>query len=84
MEEYGVELELLEQFPAVDHLLPDEGQHWVATTFLARLKPGQTPEIREPHKCDGIGWFALDKLPSPLSKITLADLKEYKQRKDEA
>lgn len=79
-EEYGVEIEILAQFPAADHLLPAEGQHWVATTFLARLAPGSAPRIREPHKCDGIGWFPLDALPSPLSSITQLDPAEYRAR----
>jgi 8-oxo-dGTP diphosphatase len=80
MEEYGVELEILEQFPATDHLIPKEEQHWVATTFLCRLKSGQEPRIMEPEKCDQIGWFTLDNLPNPLSLITIADIKEYESR----
>lgn len=81
LEEYGAEIVIIEQFPAADHLIPAEKQHWVATTFLARFKPGQTPQIMEPEKCDEIGWFALDKLPQPLSLITQADLREYTKRK---
>ncbi len=77
LEEYGVTIELLKQFPAEDHLIPDEKQHWVATTFLAKLRPGQEPKIMEPEKCDQIGWFALDNLPTPLSLITQFDLKHY-------
>ncbi len=77
-EEYGVEIEITKQFPAEDHIIPNEKQHWVATTFLAKLKAGEIPKILEPEKCDGIGWFALDNLPSPLSLITQLDLKRYK------
>lgn len=78
IEEYGAEIEIIEQFPAADHMIPAEGQHWVATTFLARFKPGQEPKIMEPEKCDEIGWFSLDNLPSPLSLITHHDLFQYK------
>ena len=77
LEEYGAEIEIIEPFPAADHFIPDEGQHWVAHTFLAKFKFGQVPKIMEPGKCDGIGWFQLDDLPSPLSLITQSDLKEY-------
>lgn len=77
MEEYGVEIEILRPFPAADHLIPDEGQHWVAVTYLAKMKPGSSPKIMEPEKCDEIGWFALGELPAPLSIITKLDLKIY-------
>jgi len=79
-EEYGIDIELLEQFPAADHLILFEGQHWVSTTFVARIKDGQVPRILEPHKCDDIGWFPLAELPSPLSIITQLDLEAYEAR----
>jgi mutator protein MutT len=72
-EEYNIEIELLEQLPAQNHLLPEEHQHWVPSCFISKIKSG-TPQIMEPDKCTGIGWFPLTKLPTPLSKITKLDL----------
>jgi mutator protein MutT len=77
-EEYGVEVKIVEQYPAADHIIPEDKQHWVATTFLVTLKKG-VPKILEPRKCDQIGWFDLTKLPSPLSLITQHDLRYFKR-----
>jgi len=79
-EVYRVDIEITEQFPAADHIIPNEYQHWVATTFLAKVKEGQAPIIMEPDKRDAIGWFSLNALPKPLSIITLLDLEEYHKR----
>jgi mutator protein MutT len=68
-EEYGFEIEVQELLDVVDHLIPDEGQHWVSPTFICRVKSG-APRIREPHKCDEIGWFSLDEIPE--AKLTIA------------
>lgn len=78
-EEYGVEIEILKQFPAADHMIPEEKQHWVPTTFLAKLQQNQIPKILEPDKCDEIGFFPLHNLPSPLSIITKIDIQYYIQ-----
>lgn len=78
LEEYGAEIEILKQFPAEDHLIPAEKQHWVATTFLARFKTGSVPKIMESEKCSNIGWFDLDNLPTPLSIITKLDIEHHR------
>ncbi len=75
-EEYGADIEVMELLTVNDHILPEEGQHWVSPTFLCRLVGGD-PQIQEPEKCTGIGWFQLDSLPAPLSVITRNDVSVY-------
>jgi 8-oxo-dGTP diphosphatase len=65
MEEYGFEIEVQKLLDVVDHIIPEEKQHWVSPTFLCRFKKG-APHIREPHKCDAIEWFQLDGIPEDL------------------
>lgn len=67
-EEMGVDVVVEHQLLAIDHLIPAENQHWVATPFIVRVKRGQTPKILEPHKCEVMGWFHLTNSPahSPL------------------
>ena len=65
-EEVGVDIEIDGQLAAFDHIIKEEGEHWVTSIFTARIASG-TPENMEPEKCDQIGWFALDNLPSPLA-----------------
>jgi mutator protein MutT len=76
-EEFGVDIDILHQFKAENHFIPQEGQHWITTSFHAQIKEGQEPHIMEPEKCDAIGWFALNALPQPLSIISKIDIEEH-------
>lgn len=78
-EEYAMEIEIIELLKVADHILPDEGQHWVSPTFLARHING-TPQIVEPEKCSALGWFTMDALPEPLSVISRDDVKAYREK----
>lgn len=80
LEEYGMVIEVTELLGVDDHILPDEGQHWVSPTYLARHISGE-PQIMEPGKCSAIGWFTLDNLPAPLSVITQHDIITYQARR---
>ena len=77
-EEYGVEIAVGELLDVVDHILPEEGQHWVSPTFVCRIVSGQA-RILEPAKCSEIGWFYPDEIPGDLTQITRANLEHYLQ-----
>jgi mutator protein MutT len=72
MEEYGFEIEVRELLDVVDHIILQEKQHWVSPSFICRITSG-TPNIREPHKCDEIGWYALEEVPE--DRLTIASKK---------
>ncbi len=78
-EEFGIAISVGELIDLVDHILPDEGQHWVSPTYLCRIV-GDEPQILEPGKCAAIGWFALDEMPESLSQITRENLVNYRRR----
>jgi 8-oxo-dGTP diphosphatase len=78
MEEYGFEIEILSLLDVVNHIIPDEKQHWVSPSFICRITMG-TPSIKEPHKCDEIGWFSIDGLPE--NQLTVASRKSLESLK---
>jgi 8-oxo-dGTP diphosphatase len=77
-EEFGIEIVVGQLLDVVDHILKEEGQHWVSPTFICTIASGE-PHIREPEKCAEIGWFPTDKIPSELTKITRQNLVHYLQ-----
>lgn len=79
-EEFGVDIEIIRTLHTSDEILKNEKQHWLPTTYVAKIKNRQTPKIMEPDKSDEIGWFSLNTLPSPLSYITKLDIEEYKKQ----
>lgn len=65
-EEAGVEVELLRLLCVTDHLLPGEGQHWIAPAFLGRILSG-VPANCEPEKTREVRWFPLHDVPQNLT-----------------
>lgn len=80
-EEYSMEIRIGALLAVDDHILPDERQHWVSTTYVAMHIAGD-PVIKEPTKCRAIGWFSLDALPEPLSLITQFNVRDYAKQHD--
>jgi mutator protein MutT len=78
-EEYGVTIAVGALLTVTDHILPDEGQHWVSPSYICHIISG-TPTILEPEKCSAIGWFTLDAMPDALSLVTRHDLELYRAR----
>ncbi len=78
-EEFGIMLEVGELLDVVDHILPDEGQHWVSPTYLCKITAG-APRILEPEKCAQIGWFDPLHVPDTLTIITRQNLAHYLKR----
>lgn len=78
-EEYGLRIEVRDLLDVVDHILPDEGQHWVSPTYVCALIGGEA-EIREPGKCSALAWFEPDDAPDDLTQISRLNLKHYLER----
>src|SRR5512140_2472104 len=72
-EEYGIEITVGELLDVVDHILPQEGQHWVSPSFICSILSGE-PAIREPEKCSAIAWYAPQEVPADLTEVTRQNL----------
>lgn len=77
-EEFGIEIHVGQLLDVVDHILPQENQHWISPTFICSVASGE-PRIMEPEKCSAIGWFALDEIPDGLTQITQINLQHYRE-----
>lgn len=68
-EELGVRVRIERLLCLTDHLLPEEGQHWVAPAYLARIEGGE-PVNREPEALGDVRWFEAGALPENLTITT--------------
>ncbi len=78
-EEFGIQIEVGNLLDVADHILPEEGQHWVSPTYLCRIVSGE-PRMMEPGKCSQIGWFDPFQVPEELSQISQVNLAHYRER----
>lgn len=65
-EESGLHVELVRLLCVTNHLLPDEGDHWVSPAYLARIVGGKLYNT-EPDKTEAVRFFSLDGLPDNLT-----------------
>ncbi len=93
-EELDIEVEIVGYLPHTNHIINptspnrlrgtgtggEKIEHWVALNFIAKIKSGQ-PKNMEPHKCDKIGWFAMDSLPEKITQTTAEPIKNYLEGK---
>ncbi|MDD5163786.1 MAG: NUDIX domain-containing protein [Candidatus ainarchaeum sp.] len=79
MEEIGCEVEPVRLLKLIDHIIPEEKQHWANPIVEAKLLKGK-PRIMEPEKCSEIKWFSLEELPEVTinMKDFFKDVKEGK------
>lgn len=84
-EEYDCDGEIEYQLPVANVLRENDGvkTHWINVAFIIKVNPKEV-KIGEPKDIDELGWFKLDKLPSPMHssagrgvKRHMATLKEY-------
>ena len=75
-EETDLDIEVIKMIGVCDHIIKEESAHWVATSFLCKIKSG-VPKIMEPDKASDLRWFDLDKLPEKLTITTKKTLSDY-------
>jgi ADP-ribose pyrophosphatase len=78
LEEVGVEIAIESLLCVTDHLLPQEGQHWVSPAYLGRVLRGEARNL-EPEKTQNIQWFELDRLPPNLTMTARNAISAYKE-----
>lgn len=81
MEEFGCEIEPITMVEPVNHIIPEENQHWVALAYICRLTQG-VPRILEPEKSEQIGWFTFSEMERmDLSSATHERLEQIKEKR---
>ncbi|MFC1711108.1 NUDIX hydrolase [Patescibacteria group bacterium] len=62
----------------MDYIKTDN-KHCVTVGFVVCNQGKKEPEIKESEKCEEIGWFDLQKLPSPLFIPSKDNIENYKK-----
>ncbi|PID52208.1 MAG: DNA mismatch repair protein MutT [Candidatus Moraniibacteriota bacterium] len=76
-EELNIDIEIIGYLPHVDHILEEEGQHWVAFNVIAKIVGGYIKNM-EPDKCDAVEWFPINALPEKITQTTQGPVDFYR------
>jgi 8-oxo-dGTP diphosphatase len=67
-EEFDIEIEVIELLEVVNHIIPEEKQHWVSPSYIAKYISGTT-KILEPDKIDEFKWVDISEIKIELLSI---------------
>lgn len=67
-EETGLSIGAVDFLCLSEQILAEERQHWLSLIYVTEDISGE-PRVMEPDRLPEFGWFALDALPSPLSRF---------------
>lgn len=73
-EEHDIEIEVVDLLEVVDHIIPEEKQHWVSPSYIAKLVSGEA-KILEPEKCEEMKWINLSEIN--LEMLTLTSKSDF-------
>ena len=68
-EESGLTIGAIDFLCISEQIIVEERQHWLSLIYVTEDFTGE-PRVMEPEKLPEFGWFALDALPTPLSRFT--------------
>lgn len=68
-EELGIRIKPDRLLCVVNQIDKMAGEHWIAPVYHVESFDGE-PQLMEPEALAGLGWFALDALPHPLTEAT--------------
>lgn len=76
-EEFDIDIQVIELLEVVNHIIPDEKQHWVSPSYIAK-HISWNPKIMEPHKCTGMKWVKIKDIdPKELSIASKSNYEKY-------
>jgi 8-oxo-dGTP diphosphatase len=78
-EEVGLKIAIDSLLCVTDHILPEEGQHWVSPAYLACVLAGEARNC-EPEKTRDVQWFRFDELPLKLTMTARNAIEAYRER----
>jgi mutator protein MutT len=75
-EEVGLTVEIVRLLTVVDHIVPEEGFHWVSIEYLVKIVGGEVGNYARYENAD-IRWFPLNALPPAVTQPTREALESY-------
>lgn len=79
-EEFDIDIEVIELLEVINHILPEEKQHWVSPSYVAR-HIGGSPKIIEPEKCTDFKWTKISEInPDNLTKASKSNYLKFVEK----